>query len=107
MAESTGALTEAVFYILLSLQTPMHGYGIMQNVAKLSGERVNLGAGTLYGALSTLVEKGWINPCQSTPDDRKKQYVITESGRQAALSELSRLQELSANGRRLLEGEEQ
>gem|GEM_PF-6914801 len=46
----TTALTEAVFYILLSLDTPLHGYGIMQNVEHLSGGRVRLAAGTLYGA---------------------------------------------------------
>ena len=48
----TTALTEAVFYILLSLDRPLHGYGIMQNVESLSGGRVRLAAGTLYGALS-------------------------------------------------------
>ena len=42
------ALTEPVYYILLSLLTPMHGYGIMQNVKKLTNDRVNIGAGTLY-----------------------------------------------------------
>ena len=56
----TTALTEAVFYILLSLDTPLHGYGIMQNVEHLSGGRVRLAAGTLYGALATLTERGWI-----------------------------------------------
>ena len=56
----TTALTEAVFYILLSLDTPLHGYGIMQNVERLSGGRVRLAAGTLYGALATLTERGWI-----------------------------------------------
>ena len=54
------ALTEAVYYILLSLVEPMHGYGIMQNVEQLSGGRVKLAAGTLYGAINTLLEKGWI-----------------------------------------------
>ena len=56
----TTALTEAVFYILLSLDAPLHGYGIMQNVENLSGGRVRLAAGTLYGALATLTERGWI-----------------------------------------------
>ena len=51
---STAALTEAVFYILLSLDAPLHGYGIMQNVERLSGGRVRFAAGTLYGALTTL-----------------------------------------------------
>jgi len=54
------ALTEAVYYILLSLMQPLHGYGIMQNVEQLSKGRVRLAAGTLYGAISTLLEKGWI-----------------------------------------------
>ena len=57
---STAALTEAVFYILLSLDAPLHGYGIMQNVERLSGGRVRLAAGTLYGALTTLTERDWI-----------------------------------------------
>ncbi len=38
------ALTEAVFYILLSLQKPLHGYGIIQNVGELSNGRVKLAA---------------------------------------------------------------
>ena len=49
------ALTEAVYYILLSLLQPMHGYGIMQNTEALSEGRVRLAAGTLYGALNTLL----------------------------------------------------
>ena len=56
MAELTSALTEAVFYILLSLGQPLHGYGIMQRAEELSNGRVKLAAGTLYGALTTLQE---------------------------------------------------
>ena len=56
------ALTEAVYYILLSLMQPLHGYGIMQNVEKLSGGRLRLAAGTLYGAISTMQEKGGSSP---------------------------------------------
>ena len=63
---STAALTEAVFYILLSLDAPLHGYGIMQNVERLSGGRVRLAAGTLYGALTTLTERGWIEAVART-----------------------------------------
>lgn len=106
MAESAGALTEAVFYILLSLIKPMHGYGIMQNVHELSKGRVNLGAGTLYGALATLVEKGWIKPCENLPDDRRKQYVITGLGKQMAQGELERIKELAANAELILKNEQ-
>lgn len=101
------ALTEAVYYILLSLLTPLHGYGIMQNVQALSGGRVQLAAGTLYGAINTLLEKGWITALPGSRDSRKKEYQITEAGRQALIAELSRLEELLANGKRILEGEKQ
>jgi DNA-binding PadR family transcriptional regulator len=104
MPEGQGALTEAVFYILLSLTQPMHGYGIMQNVSALSRGRVALGAGTLYGALNTLLEKGWISPCEGPPDERRKEYVITPAGRRAAEAELMRLGELQENGRRIMGG---
>jgi DNA-binding PadR family transcriptional regulator len=104
MPESQGALTEAVFYILLSLMKPMHGYGIMQNVSELSRGRVALGAGTLYGALSTLLEKGWIAPSVGPPDERKKEYSITPAGRRAAETELDRLSELLENGRQIIGG---
>lgn len=105
MPESAGALTEAVFYILLSLYSPLHGYGIMQNVSKLSGGRVNLGAGTLYGAINTLLEKRWIMPHKGESDSRKKQYVITQEGKAAAEKELKRLWELYSNGNKIM-GEE-
>lgn len=104
MNEQQGALTEAVFYILLSLYNPMHGYGIMQNVSELSGGRVNLGAGTLYGAINTLLGKGWIVPYESKASSRKKEYVITAQGKTAASSELKRLGELYSNGMKLIGG---
>lgn len=99
------ALTEAVFYILLSLHRPMHGYGIMQNVEGLSGGRVSLAAGTLYGALTTLLERGWILELPGERNSRKKEYQITEEGKRAARVELKRLQELVANGIEIIGGE--
>ncbi|MBR2948561.1 MAG: helix-turn-helix transcriptional regulator [Lachnospiraceae bacterium] len=100
---SNPALTEAVYYILLSLIQPMHGYGIMQNVEQLSNGRVKLAAGTLYGAINTLLEKGWITALTGEKDSRKKEYQITEQGRQMLAAELGRLRELLDNGKRILE----
>ena len=97
-------LTEAVYYILLSLVEPMHGYGIMQNVESLSNGRVKLAAGTLYGAINSLLEKGWITALPGEKDSRKKEYQITQEGRQALEAELLRLKELLENGKRILEG---
>ena len=99
------ALTEAVYYILLSLMQPMHGYGIMQSVEQRSGGRLRLAAGTLYGAISTMLEKGWITALDGAADSRKKEYVITETGREVLRAEYARLKELVDNGRAVLEGE--
>ena len=98
------ALTEAVYYILLSLNEPLHGYGIMQNAEKLSNGRVKLAAGTLYGAINTLLEKGWITSVPGDSGDRKKEYVITDEGKEVVKKELERLRELVKNGEELLEG---
>ena len=100
------ALTEAVYYILLSLQESLHGYGIIQNVDKLSGGRVRLAAGTLYGALNTLLDKGWIRALENEADSRKKEYRITEAGLDVLKAEVRRLRELLENGMRIL-GEEE
>ena len=75
----SGALTEVTFYILLALHTPRHGYAVMQFIEEKTGGRLSLGAGTLYGALSSLQEKGWIQPC-GNGDGRKKEYAVTPLG---------------------------
>jgi len=92
------ALTEAVYYILLSLHTPLHGYGIMQKVAEMSDGRVRLAAGTLYGAINTMLEKGWISALSKEKNSRKKEYEITTLGRKIVKNELNRLRELLRNG---------
>lgn len=98
------ALTEAVYYILLSLLKPLHGYGIIQNVSTLSGGRVKLAAGTLYGALTSLVDKGWIEAVPEDPESKKKEYVITSSGKAILMEEITRLCELVDNGKKIMGG---
>lgn len=105
MDETQGALTEGVYYTLLALYRPLHGYGIMQTVRSLSGGRVTLGAGTLYGALFALVEKGWIRPCEGGAGGRRKEYEITQRGRAAVKAEIKRLEELLENGKKIDGGE--
>lgn len=98
------ALTEAFYYILLSLYEPLHGYGIMQKAEEFSGGRVRLAAGTLYGALNTLQDKGWIEALPCAPGNRKKEYRITAAGRAAVENELARLKELVKNGEQVTGG---
>ena len=91
-------LTEALFYILLAVRKPNHGYGIIQEVEKLTKGRVTLGPGTLYGAIQSLVKKGWISIySEDTESRKKKEYLITDSGKAAFEEERIRLQELTKN----------
>jgi len=93
------ALTEAVYYILISLYEPLHGYGIIQKTEKMTNSRVVIAAGTLYGAINTLLEKNWIKALPEREDSRKKEYIITNLGKQAVRNEIDRLNELLENGK--------
>ena len=99
------ALTEATYYILLSLYHPQHGYGIMQQTEQLSGGRVRLAAGTLYGALNSLCEKGWIAQLPVQGQSRRKAYRLTEAGLAVLKQELARLRQLVNNGDMILKEE--
>ena len=91
-------LTEAVFYIMLALRHPNHGYGIIQEVEEMTGGRVSLGAGTLYGAVQTLEKKGWIKVYSADAGSRKKkEYLITGLGREVFAAERERISELALN----------
>lgn len=93
-------LTEAIYYILLAVRKPNHGYGITQEVEQLTNGRVVLGAGTLYGAIQTLVKKGWISIYSEDLESRKKkEYIITAAGKAAFDEETKRLAELLENAK--------
>lgn len=98
------ALTESTYYILLSLVTPQHGYGIMQRAEMLSHGRIRLAAGTLYGALNSMCEKKWIMLLPVQDGSRKKEYSITETGMKILRAEIERLRELVNNGDMIISG---
>lgn len=106
MSEKETPLTEAFFYILLALRKPNHGYGVIQEIEQLTGGRVVLGPGTLYGALQTMQKREWIRIySQNTESRKKKEYIITDLGRAAFEAEQSRLEELLSNAKLMEEGE--
>lgn len=72
-------LTETVYYVMLALIHPAHGYLIMSRVEAMSAGQVRLAPGTLYGALENLVEQSMIVRIPSE-DPRRKVYQITEGG---------------------------
>jgi DNA-binding PadR family transcriptional regulator len=90
-------LTEPVLLILLSLvNKPLHGYGLMQDIARLSNGRVRLSTGTLYGALRRLLEESWIERFEQTDTSREKQaYRLTPTGRKRLHLELDRMNQLT------------
>lgn len=100
---NSGALTESVFYILLRLHQPTHGYALMKDIAEMTSGRVNLGAGSLYGALDTLQKKGWIKALDEYPQDRRIEYIITDTGKQFFEKELFRLEEMLQNAEKVKE----
>jgi len=95
MAEQ-GPMTEAMYYILLALLKPGHGYGMMQRIKELSGGRLVMGPGTLYGVLSRMNREGLI--VLTGEEGRRKNYAITQAGRDALLTEYRRLKQMVADG---------
>ena len=100
-------LTETTFYILLSMAVERkHGYAILKDVQALSGERIVLSTGTLYGALSRLLDQGLIERVEEDDPEEsgrpRKFYRLTRLGRQVLEAEMERLHALIAAARRRL-----
>jgi len=96
-------LTETSFYVLISLFEPLHGYGIMQKVEKLSGGRILFGPGTLYGAINNLQSMDLITlHGEIISGDRRKTYRITAKGRVLISLEIERLKEMVSNAEALI-----
>lgn len=99
-------LTESYFYILLCLyKEKLHGYGIMQKAKELSNGNVSIGAGTMYGATSNMMKKGWIEEIlEEAKDERgKRLYKLTENGKSVLVQEVSRLENLVTNAKSIME----
>ncbi len=95
-------LTEGALYTLVALDEPLHGYGIMQKVERMSNGRVKIGAGTLYGVLENLSRLKLIKPTGHDCGDRRKTYEITGDGKELLAIEVARLEEMLANARAAL-----
>jgi DNA-binding PadR family transcriptional regulator len=98
MSEKAEILSEASTFILLALAEPLHGYGIIKKVEQMSDGRVRLGPGTLYGALTKMVKKGWILPLPVENGARRKVYKLTTLGHKQLQNEMARLTALVGYG---------
>lgn len=90
----TDALREPTFLILTALAArPQHGYGILLDVAEISGGRVRLRAGTLYTALDRMTSDGWVEmDREEVVDGRLRRYYrLTDLGAARLATEVERL----------------
>jgi DNA-binding PadR family transcriptional regulator len=94
-------LSEATYYILLLLATPLHGYGVMQQVEELTDGAITIGPGTLYGAFSTLEQEGLIEMVRQ--ENRRKFYVLTAKGQAVLRRQIARLEMMTRNGQQILD----
>lgn len=94
-------LSEAVLYILLSLaEQPRHGYSILKDVEEMSGGRVVLSTGTLYGAIRRLLEDHWIERIKQQDTTRGKvAYRLTTAGLTRVHQEVERMKQLTRMAR--------
>jgi DNA-binding PadR family transcriptional regulator len=103
MSYTSGPMTEAMYYVLLALMNPNHGYQLMRAISQVSNGRMQMGPGTLYGVLTRLQKDGLIVIVQD--DGRRKVYAITEAGKTALQDEYNRLIAMVQDGASLKGGE--
>lgn len=93
-------MTETAFYILLCLQAPNHGYGVVQRVEEMTGGEIRLAPGTMYGSLSKMERDGLIRFVRE--EDKRKIYESTQAGREVLQLELKRIERLYKNAKEAL-----
>lgn len=96
------ALTQPMYYVLLSLKEERHGYEIMQYIEELTNGRVKVGPGTLYSLLARFEEDGYIE--MVSDEDNKKTYLITSKGNRLLNGEIRRLKSLLNDASKVLGG---
>jgi len=96
-------MAPAIFHILIALaDQPLHGYGIMLDIAERSAGKVKLSPGTLYGSIKQMLEDGLIEELSaraSSDDERRRYYRLTRDGREAARQEMARMSALLNHAR--------
>jgi DNA-binding PadR family transcriptional regulator len=86
-------LTESMYYVMLALTEPRHGYAVMQKVEEISRGSVAVGPGTLYGMLSSFESEGLIVMVKE--EDRRKSYLLTAKGKRVLGKQIERLEIMS------------
>lgn len=101
-------LTPTMFHVLVALADgEKHGYAVIKDVARRTGGKVRLRAGTLYAVIQRFVDDGLIQESPERPDpalddERRRYYRLTDRGRAVAVAEARRLSETLAQARAAL-----
>ena len=99
--DKTPPLSSATLHILLALAAEdMHGYGIIQEVARYSEGHYRMGPGTLYDNLKKLMDAGLVADAhRRASEDNRRFYTLTPDGRDALAVEVNRLQNIVREAR--------
>jgi DNA-binding PadR family transcriptional regulator len=96
---TSGPSSDPELLILSSLaEGPKHGYAIMMDIGTFAN--IELGPGTLYSAITRLVENGWIEPCEAR--GRQRPYRLTPEGAQRLQYQLEKIRQFATLGLRRL-----
>lgn len=105
-SENPAPLSPATLYILLALAAQdLHGYGIIQNVSRISADAYRIGPGTLYDNLKKLLNQGLVEDYEE--DDAgevRRMYSLTDEGRTLLAADVSRMKRVVRVANRVLAG---
>ena len=102
-------LSTAALHILLALaESNLHGYGILLSVKRQSEGKFKLGPGTLYANLDRLLAAGLVGETERRLKDgeKRREYHLTSDGERALRAEISRLRQIVATARGLVQLDE-
>ncbi|GGD96156.1 PadR family transcriptional regulator [Paenibacillus nasutitermitis] len=100
-------LTDAAYYILLSLLIPRHGYGIMGYIEQLTDKEVAIGPATAYTLIKKLLGSQYIVLSDEIDNERRKTYRITEKGKRIVTDEIQRRSRMVQHGLKALQSAEE
>ena len=93
--QDLGRFSEPALLIMISLADgPKHGYAMTQDIEQVSGQK--LGPGTLYGGITRLEQRGWIEPLPT--EDRRRPYKLTNAGQKVLRARLQSLRAVTRIG---------
>ena len=93
-------LTEPMYYVLLCLKEPLHGYGIMQKIDEITNGRLKVGPGTLYNLMDRFVKEEIVKRVDTS--GKKKTYQLTDKGNELLNEEIKRLKILISDGEKMI-----